>query len=285
MAEPIPRGSADLTRRSFLGVAAAAAAGMATTAGGFTLLGSHGRGADGTAEASSGGALHGARLGTQRVVWSVETEEPLVALTFDDGPHPDMTPQVLDILDTYGLSATFFVMGLNAKDHQDLVTSAHSRGHEIGNHTWMHEDLTEQSTDEARESIALGDDAVLNAIGARSRYFRPPQGKVSSPALRYAAENQNDIVLWSLSRGVDGVGRPREVADHVLDKVGPGDIVLLHDGIGREIFRKKSAEPGPRRLRRDVELRALPEIIERTLERGLRPVTLSELLAVARPPR
>lgn len=247
------------------------------------LRGVRDRRADETAEAPSSAALHGARLGTQRVVWSVETKQPLVALTFDDGPDPDLTPQILDILDRYGLQATFFVMGVNAKRHKDLVTAAHSHGHEIGNHTWMHDDLTMQGTDQARESIALGDDAVLSAIGARSRYFRPPQGKVSNPALRYAAENHNDVVLWSLSRGVKDVGRPREVADYVLGKIGPGDIVLLHDGVGREGLRKKTAEPGPRRLRRDVELRALPSIIERTLERGLRPVTLSELLAAERP--
>ena len=285
MAEPLPTGSADLTRRGFLNVAAIAAAGAASTAGGFMLRGVRGGATEATAEAPSSQSLHGAKLGIQRVVWSVETDEPLVALTFDDGPDPDLTPQILDILDRYDLQATFFVMGFNAERHRDLVTAAHSRGHEIGNHTWMHDDLTAQETDEAHESIALGDDAVLSAIGARPRYFRPPQGKVSNAALRYAGEHHNDVVLWSLSRGVRDVGRPQEVADHVLGKIGPGEILLLHDGVGREDLRGRSAEPGPRRARRDVEVRALPAIIERTLERGLRPVTLSELLAAERQTR
>lgn len=270
-----------VSRRGFFGVAGMAVAGTAGT------LGFLRRDDDAKKEevplADAAGPPDGARLGIHRVVWSVETDRPVIAFTFDDGPDPDLTPRILEILDRYEVKATFFVVGYNAERRPDLLAEAVARGHEIGNHTWRHVDLTKQRSEEARRSIALGECAVYAAVGSTPRYFRPPRGQLTGTAMRYAAENANDIVLWSVGRGVRGAGDPRSVTDHVLGEIRPGDIVLLHDGIGRETFRTNLDGPGPLRLRRDVEVRALPAIIEGTLERGLRPVTVSALLDASRP--
>jgi peptidoglycan/xylan/chitin deacetylase (PgdA/CDA1 family) len=269
-----------LGRRRFLGLAGAA--GVVGAAGSLGFLDRNSR-AD-TEEvplADAASPPDGARLGVRNVIWSVATERPLVAFTFDDGPDPALTPQILDILDRYAIKATFFVVGYNAERRPDLLAEAVARGHEIGNHTWRHVDLTKQASEDARRSIALGERAVVAATGQTPRYFRPPRGQITGTAMRYAAENGNDIVLWSVGRGVPGTGDARSVREHVLGEVQAGDIVLMHDGIGRETFRTNLDGPGPLRLRRDVEIEALPAIIEGTLERGLEPVTISGLVADA----
>lgn len=222
----------------------------------------------------------GVRLGIQRVIWSVESNEPLVALTFDDGPDPELTPRVLDVLDSYGLTATFFVMGHSVTRDPSLVLETVTRGHEIGNHTWTHVDLTRQRPEDARLQLALCQHAVRSAAGVVPKYFRPPRGLLSGAATRHAAESDSDIVLWSVGRGVSGVGTPRTVARHVVGEVEAGDIVLLHDGVGRESLRSDDG-PRPVRRRREVEIAALREIIEGVLAKGLRPTTVSGLLAMA----
>lgn len=267
-----------LGRRRFLGLAGAA--GVAGAAGSLGVLG---RRSDADTDevplADATSPPDGARLGVRNVIWSVPTERPVVAFTFDDGPDPALTPQILDTLDRYGIKATFFVVGYNVERGPDLLAEVMARGHEIGNHTWRHVDLTTQSSEDARRSIALGERAVVAATGQAPKYFRPPRGQITGTAMRYAAESGNDIVLWSVGRGVPGTGDRRSVTEHVLGEVRPGDIVLMHDGIGRETFRTNLDGPGPLRMRRDVEIDALPEIIEGTLERGLEFVTISGLLA------
>lgn len=273
--------SPEVSRRRFFGIAGVAAVG---TAGTLRFLRREDDSPEQLPLAEAVGPPDGVRLGVRRVIWSVSTDQPIVAFTFDDGPDADLTPRILDVLDRYAIKATFFVVGYNAERRSDLLVEAVARGHEIGNHTWRHVDLSRQRAEEARRSIALGDRAIISALGSTPLYFRPPRGQITGAAMRYAAENGNDIVLWSVGRGIRGPGDPRSVAGHVLGEIGAGDILLLHDGIGREAFRTDLDGPGPLRVRRDVEVRALPAIIEGTLERGLRPVTVSELLAASSPP-
>lgn len=270
-----------MERRRFLTLAAAAAAGA---------VGVVGRGGNSGASTPDGsiplvdaaGPPEGARLGTRRVVWSVDTTEPVVAFTFDDGPDPEITPRILEILDHYRVPATFFVMGYNAAQRPDLLVDVARRGHDIGNHTWTHVELTDSSPEEARRELSTCSGLIESTLGTPPRFLRPPRGQLSGATVRYAAEVGNDIVFWSVGRGVAGEGTAPEIADYVLSELTPGDIVLLHDGIGREGLRDDLDGPGPVRRRREVEIRALPEILERTLEQGLRPVRISDLLAVER---
>ena len=265
-----------MRRRAFLGGGVAAVAGLA---GGPALLDRRGERQVRELSASAVPAAPGQRLGQQRLIWSVSTVEPLAALTFDDGPDPELTPRILEVLAEHGVQSTFNVMGWNALRHPDLVRAVVAAGHELGNHTWTHQDLAFQSALQTRRQLEWGREAIEWTAGVRPRFFRPPRGNLTGSAIQSAAELGYDLLLWSVTRGGAGVGTPASVADHLARTVAPGDVVALHDGIGRGTFHPR--EPGAHKLRarRLVEVQALPAALERVLGRGLRLVTVSALLA------
>ncbi|HKO85991.1 MAG TPA: polysaccharide deacetylase family protein [Actinomycetota bacterium] len=265
-----------MKRRVFLGGGVAAVAGLA---GGPALLDRRGERQVRELNASAVPAVAGRRLGQQRLIWSVSTVKPLAALTFDDGPDPELTPRILEVLAEHGVQATFNMMGWNALRHPDLVRELVAAGHELGNHTWTHQDLAFQSALQTRRQLERGREAIERTAGVRPRFFRPPRGNLTGSAIQSAAELGYDVLLWSVTRGASGVGTPAAVADHLAGTVGPGDVVALHDGIGRGTFHPR--EPGAHQLRarRLVEVQALPAAVERLLGRGLRLVTASTLLA------
>lgn len=214
--------------------------------------------------------------GTHRVIWAVETAEPLASLTFDDGPDPEFTPAILDVLRRYDVRATFFMMGWNARRNPELATAVVDAGHDIGNHTWTHLNPTLVSPDEAVEEMHRGAREIEAVTGVRPQWFRPPRGQLSGFSIRQAAMLGTDTVLWSaVPRG----STPQEVRDE-LAEFGPGDIVDLHDGLGRGTFNPGRDFTQKLRVRRHAEVEALPAVIEDALGRGLRLGTLSELLAV-----
>jgi len=117
----------------------------------------------------------------------------------------------------------------------------------------------------------------------RPRFFRPPRGNLTGSAIEAAAELGYDVLLWSVTRGGAEVGTPAAVADHLARTVAPGDVVALHDGIGRGTFHPRGAGAHELRARRLVEVQALPAAMERVLGRGLRLVTVSALLTAGEP--
>ena len=221
------------------------------------------------------------KSGGQRVVWSVVTEQPIAALTFDDGPHPSLTPRILDILDRFRVPASFMMMGHSAEVHPSLVAEVIAAGHDIGNHSWRHLNLARTSSSETRREIEIGAEKIEAASGRAVEMFRPPRGRLNEAALRILAPLRQDIVLWSVTRGPLDWRSPRRVAAHVIDAVGPGDIIDFHDGIGRGTFAPDT--PGGQELmeRRLVEVAALPRILEGIAAKGIRLVRLSELLPPA----
>ena len=263
-----------MKRRAFLGGGVAAVAGLA---GGPALLDRRGERQVRELSASAAPAP-GRRLGQQRLIWSVSTSEPLAALTFDDGPDPELTPRILEVLAEHGVQATFNVMGWNALRHPDLVRAVVAAGHELGNHTWTHQDLAFQSTPQTRRQLERGREAIERTAGVRPRFFRPPRGNLTGSAIEAAAELGYDVLLWSVTRGGVGVGTPASVADHLARTVAPGDVVALHDGIGRGTFHPRGPGAHQLRARRLVEIQALPAALERVLGRGLRLGTVSALL-------
>jgi peptidoglycan-N-acetylglucosamine deacetylase len=268
-----------VNRRRFLGQTLASVAGLAA---GATVLrgGQLGRAArerNGSALASGGSGS----LGRRQLIWSVPTAAPLAALTFDDGPDPELTPAILAVLARYGVHATFNVMGWNAIRHPDLVRAVLDGGHELGNHTWTHQDLAVQSPAATWRQLEDGLAAIQRTAGVRPRFFRPPRGELTGTALQAAARLGHDILLWSVTRGPAGVGTARAVADHLATAVGPGDVVGLHDGIGRATFDRGGADARFLRARRRVEVAALPAAIERLQARNLCLVGVSALLDAA----
>jgi peptidoglycan/xylan/chitin deacetylase (PgdA/CDA1 family) len=193
-----------------------------------------------------------------------------VALTFDDGPNPAVTPGLLDLLDRHSARATFFLIGAHVRACSELARDIADRGHTIGNHTDRHPALPLLSARRISEELARCDDAIRSATRQTPRWMRPPYG-FRSPLLNgIVAERKGaGVVMWSrLAR--DWKPQPTEPVVQRLRRVRGGDIVLLHDGDHRA--------PGGDR-RHTVE--ALAKWIPRWKEAGLRMVTLDEIAAEA----
>jgi peptidoglycan-N-acetylglucosamine deacetylase len=195
-------------------------------------------------------------------------QRPEVALTFDDGPHPEVTPSVLDELGRHHARATFFVIGRHLEKHSAIAARAVLEGHEIGNHSWTHSHFQNfYSTSAYAADLDRGARLIQQLCGSSTEpLYRSPIG-LKSPALARVAHSRNStVVAWSL-HSRDTIARdPQATAMRVLALVRPGDIILMHDGHDRDD------------RRRTLAARALPLILSGLQERGLRSVTVSELL-------
>ena len=226
----------------------------------------------------------GGGRGRANLWWSVDTDDKVVALTFDDGPTEQFTSRVLDILDGYDVLASFFLIGANIDRHPDDVRRAIEAGHEVANHTYDHYSAAKQGADELRRTMERGADAVAAVLGARPRWFRPVKGHVTGALLRTATDLGHDVAMWTFGRG-PAAGQPDQVddddvagiQDHMIRQIEPGSIVILHDGIGRSAF--EWSGPDERLVvQREAEVLALPAVIERYLDDGFRFVTVTELI-------
>jgi peptidoglycan/xylan/chitin deacetylase (PgdA/CDA1 family)/SAM-dependent methyltransferase len=154
-----------------------------------------------------------------------------VALTFDDGPDPRLTPAVLDLLDRHGARATFFMVGARAEAHPDLVREVLARGHTVGNHSCTHSPfLMLKSMATLRREIARAQ-AAFQALGVRPRAFRPPVGITNSRLFRVLLQEGMFCLNFNCRAGDMGNRRIRNLAGRLLRKVRPGSIVLLHDAL------------------------------------------------------
>jgi peptidoglycan/xylan/chitin deacetylase (PgdA/CDA1 family) len=255
-------------RRRLLGLAGAGAAGVAAGAIGATAVSAavadEGTPTDADLEARQATWTEDRPLGVRRVWWSVPTDQPLLSLTFDDGPDPLFTPRILDALAAAGARATFFVMGTMLERHPDLGRRIVEEGHEVGNHTWSHENLTFLDADGIRDQIERAQQAIIATVGVTPVWFRPPRGALPGAALRVASELGCDTAVWSVSRTLSQE---------------PGAIVDLHDSIGRGNFMPPfSGLRDELAAKREVEVVALPDLLEAITAAGLSSVTLSELV-------
>lgn len=158
--------------------------------------------------------------------WSVDTQEPVIYLSFDDGPHPDITPKVLDILNQYHARACFFCVGANVQRYPDVYRKIIDAGHTVGNHTYHHLNGWRTKDKKYMEDIALA------AKYIDSRLFRPPYGRLGLFQRKLLAKPAYDmkVVMWSvLSGDFDPKISPEQCLDHVLLNTGAGDIVVFHD--------------------------------------------------------
>jgi peptidoglycan-N-acetylglucosamine deacetylase len=217
------------------------------------------------------------------VVWSTTTTEPLAAITFDDGPTPAYTPRVLAALAAAGVRATFYVMEHNAVAHPGLLREVLAAGHELGNHTWSHLDQATSPPRRIREEIVRCTDEVEQIVQVPLVGFRPPRGELTGCALAVCAELGYDTFLWSCTRGPAGISDVATVAGAVGSTVGPGDVLDLHDGLGRGTFRPHAEFARLLAGRREVEVRALTEALRRIADRGVTLTRLTDLLARSAP--
>lgn len=157
-------------------------------------------------------------------------DENKVALTFDDGPDIRFTPQVLDVLREYQVKATFFVMGARAAEHADIVRRAYAEGHAIGNHTYWHPNLTEESLERVHWEVTATENVIEQILGFRPRLFRPPYGALNREIVELLGGMGNSVILWNVDSLDWTQPGANVIADNVLANTMPGSIILMHDG-------------------------------------------------------
>ena len=158
-----------------------------------------------------------------------ETSEKKVAITFDDGPHAEITPVILDLLDRYNAKTTFFCKGESIEQNKELLNEIINRGHAIGNHTYSHSNGRNMfSAKKLRDDINKNQELIFSITGKKAKLFRPPFG-VTNPPIAKALKNFNfHIIGWSL-RSFDTIHEPEKVIKKVTANVKAGDIILFHD--------------------------------------------------------
>jgi Predicted xylanase/chitin deacetylase len=195
-----------------------------------------------------------------RVVKSVPTSHRIVALTFDDGPHPQTTPALLAVLEEKKVRATFFLLGENAAKYPSLVSAIAAGGQEIASHGFRHQFPNKLAREEFFADLIKAENSIAVA-GERPALYRPPGGGYNDRLVGDLAERGYTTVLWSVDpRDWERRGAG-ETADSVTGKVFPGAIVLLHEGA--------CAVNTPAAVR---------QIIDRLRSRGYEFVTVGELL-------
>ena len=200
---------------------------------------------------------------TGEVMCRVETAEPVVALSLDDGPTPEGTTAALAALERGGARATFFVIGRQVERRPGEVRRLLAAGHEVANHSWSHRWMIGRSSAWYDEEIARTA-AALRRLGARGPLlFRPPFGKKLFGLPRAAQRQRHRLVMWDVAE--PDTEDPRAYAAHIVERARPGSIILMHvmyrsNRVGRE---------------------ALPLVLEGLRRRGLRVVTVGDLLARA----
>lgn len=187
-----------------------------------------------------------------------------VSITLDDGPHPSITPAVLDLLDQHGARATFFCIARRAEQHPQLCREIVRRGHSVHNHSLRHSHTFSLLGPQgfARE-ISAAQDALSQITGQRPRFFRAPAGLRNPFLARVLHELDLQLVSWT-RRGFDTVRTdPTRVLERLTGELAAGDILLLHDGNAA-----LAASGAP------VVLEVLPALLRRFEQAGLRAVTL-----------
>jgi len=167
----------------------------------------------------------------------VDTSDKVVALTFDDGPHPLHTPRVLDVLERHHVNATFFMMGRNVERFPAIARQVLERGHEIGNHSYSHPKLVLMSPRRVREEIERTDQ-LLRSIGVSGEiYFRPPHA-AKFVVLPYVLQQMKKVSVLGDVDPEEWKRRPAAImTQSVLRQVKPGSIIGLHDVLGSETLR------------------------------------------------
>ncbi len=192
-----------------------------------------------------------------------DTEEKVIALTFDDGPHPRYTDMILDILKEYGVQATFFVVGENAALYPEQLKRISAEGHEIGNHTYTHADLKRINKEALMRELGETERVIENLTGKRPKIFRPPEGRCNETVVSCANERGYATVLWTVDPRDWASPPARDVAAVIEKNAKCGSVILCHD------YNSSKRSPTPEALR---------AVIPKLIENGYSFVTVSELL-------
>ncbi len=201
-----------------------------------------------------------------RLVYHISTPDSVVALTFDDGPTPVYTEEVLNILKSENVKATFFVIGSVVEKHMYEAALIVKNGNELGNHSWSHERMVLKSAIFISKEIE-DTDHIIRKVGYKGEiYFRPPYGKKLLMLPWYLSHHNRTTIMWdSEPESYPDIAKNAEgITEYILSNAHPGSIILLHAMYASN----------------DATRKALPMIIDGLKKRGYRFVTVSQLLSM-----
>jgi len=189
---------------------------------------------------------------------NIDPSRPMIALTYDDGPHNIRTTAILDIMEEHGVVATFFVLGSEVERNPDVLLRAFNMGSEISNHTWSHPWANRSSAETLRNQLQRTHDIILSTIGVPPVNMRPTYGNITDDLQSLAREFDYPLILWSIDASDYLEQSPAAIYDHIMERVQDRDIILLHDIHDRTV---------------EASRRLIPSLIEQ----GYQFVTISEL--------
>lgn len=195
-------------------------------------------------------------------------EFKVIALTFDDGPHPRFTPQILDILEEFNAKATFFLLGKHVKHYANVVNQIVEAGHEIGNHTYSHIDITRSSYEKIKKEFEDTQAIIYEASGVIPKIFRPPYGFLNNSIAEITYEAGCKIILWTPNQDPMDWNSPGKevIVKHILNHIDNGNIILLHDYVIEQ---------------NNQTIEALRSLLPELTKQGYRFVTVSELIELS----
>lgn len=192
----------------------------------------------------------------------VAVDDKYVALTFDDGPHPQNTPRLLDLLRQRNIKATFYVIGRNVDLYPAITRRIVAEGHEIGNHTYTHRNMTKLSDASVREELNKTRESIARAAGVKPRTMRPPYGALLQTQRSWIHSEYNyPTIMWAVDPKDWQRPGPSVVTSRILSATTPGAIVLAHDLHAPTVT-------------------AMPATCDGLLRKGYKFVTVSQLLAM-----
>jgi len=199
-----------------------------------------------------------------RLIDRVETNDKVVALTFDDGPTRYQTAEILNILDEAGIKATFYLVGKSIKENLQETKDIIQKGHEIGNHSYTHQRMVLKTYNFVAEEIEKTNALISQAGFNDVIRFRPPYGKKLFSLPYYLHNNEITTVTWDVEPEsyLDKSASASEISDYVVQNTKPGSIILLH-----VMFKSRANS-----------MAAVPSIVQQLKEQGYRFVTVSELI-------
>ncbi len=187
-----------------------------------------------------------------------------IALTFDDGPHPRYTPQILEILDEYNIKATFFVIGLNAENYPEAIEKVIKSGHEIGNHTYSHPHVSCLNSQTLKDEVEKCESIIYGLTDYKTKLFRPPEGFIDADVKTVVRNLDYKVILWDLDTKDWAHRSPKSISKYIEDNIESGDIILMHDYIAYD-------SPTPEALRLFIPI---------LIEKGYKFVVVSELIGL-----